>query len=77
MLHKLDPIVSINSTLLSVVCGSINSGDALSMILEVHDDNASDFTIYLRWPENKHDGYKNYLVSKSMITIIVFMIGCV
>ena len=65
----------INSKLLSVVCGSIKIYDALSMIIEVHDD-ASDFTIYLRQSANKHDGYKNYnnLVSKWMITIIVFII---
>ena len=53
----------------------IGACDALPTILEVHDD-ASDFTISLRWPENKHDSYKNYnnLVSKWMITIIVLLI---
>ena len=69
MLYKVDPILGIASKLLSVVCGFINPCDALSMILEVHDDDASDFTISLRQPENKHDGYSNYnnLLSKWMI----------
>ena len=54
------------------VCGSINPCDALSMIIEVHDD-ASDFIISLRQPENKYDGYSNYnkLMYKWMITIII------
>ena len=45
------------------------------MISEVNDD-ASDFNISLRRPENKHDGYNNYnnLVPKRMITMIVFII---
>lgn len=48
-----------NYSVLSVVRGSINPCDALSMFLEVRDD-ANDFTTSLRQPENKHDGYKNY-----------------
>ena len=47
-------IASLIKKLLSVGCGSINPCDAFSMSLDVHDD-ASDFTISSRQPENKHN----------------------